>query len=235
MAEEKKGFILYADQIDLFSQLPNEKAGELIKHIFSYVNDDHPTTDDLIINVAFTPIKKQLQRDLEKWDKTREGRSKAGKASAEAKKLKKQQESTNSTSVESVQQTSTNSTVSVNDNVTVNVNDNVTVIKKQKDANALTSIENVNQDKKELFDNWIQYRKEIKKSIKSETTLNSLIKKINSEPIDKCRIVIESSIENQWTGLFWDKVVAKRDNTLDVAASNAMEAAEIIRLRSLNK
>jgi len=30
MAQEKKGFILYADQKALFEQLPNEKAGELI-------------------------------------------------------------------------------------------------------------------------------------------------------------------------------------------------------------
>ena len=127
MAEEKKGFILYADQIELFNQLPNDKAGELIKHIFLYVNDEKPKTDDLIINLAFTPIKKQFQRDLEKWEKTRQGRSLAGKASAEARRLKKeqaQQESTNSTNVKSVEEIPTNPTV----NDTVNVNDNVTVI-----------------------------------------------------------------------------------------------------------
>ena len=127
MAEEKKGFILYADQIELFNQLPNYKAGELIKHIFLYVNDEKPKTDDLIINLAFTPIKKQFQRDLEKWEKTRQGRSLAGKASAEARRLKKeqaQQESTNSTNVKSVEEIPTNPTV----NDTVNVNDNVTVI-----------------------------------------------------------------------------------------------------------
>ena len=68
MAEDKKGFLLYADQKELFSQLPNEKAGELIKHIFSYVNDENPTTSDLIINLAFTPIKQQLKRDLTKYE-----------------------------------------------------------------------------------------------------------------------------------------------------------------------
>jgi len=120
MAEDKKGFILYADQIDLFSQLPNDKAGELIKHIFAYVNDEDPQTDDLIINIAFTPIKKQFKRDLEKWTKTREGRSIAGKASAEARRIKKEQEVTNSTNVKSVEQIPTNPTV--NDNVNVNVN-----------------------------------------------------------------------------------------------------------------
>lgn len=127
MAENKKGFILYADQKELFEQLPDEKAGALIKHIFQYVNDEEPETNDLIVNLAFTPIKQQFKRDLQKWEKTREGRSKAGKASAEARKNKKQQVSTNSTSVNKGQQVSTNSTVNDNVNVNVTVNDNVNV------------------------------------------------------------------------------------------------------------
>jgi hypothetical protein len=141
MAEDKKGFILYADQKELFDQLPNDKAGELIKHIFSYVNDDNPETEDLIVNLAFTPIKQQLKRDLEKWETKLEGRRKAGRASAEARANKRQQNSTKSTNVEFVQtkatklnkaqQASTNPTdtvnVNVNDTVNVNVNDNVKV------------------------------------------------------------------------------------------------------------
>ena len=124
MATDKKGFILYADQKELFDQLPSDKAGELIKFIFSYVNDEDPTTDDLLLNLAFTPIKQQFKRDLKKWESTREGRSKAGKASAEARKKNKDQQTlTNSTSVNKDQQTLTNSTV--NDNVNVNVNVNV--------------------------------------------------------------------------------------------------------------
>jgi hypothetical protein len=82
MAKDKKGFILYADQKALFEQLPNEKAGELIKFIFAYVNDENPVSKDLIINLAFTPIKQQLKRDLIKFEETKEKRSEAGKAGA---------------------------------------------------------------------------------------------------------------------------------------------------------
>ena len=133
MDKSKKSFILYSDQKELFDQLSDEQAGKLIKFIFSYINDEEPTTDNLLINLAFTPIKQQFKRDLDKWNKTKEGRSKAGKASAEARRNKKQQSSTNSTSVNNVQQTSTSST----DNVNVNVNDNVNV--------------NVNDIKKEIY------------------------------------------------------------------------------------
>lgn len=68
MAEDKKGFILYADQKELFDQLPDDKAGELIKHIFKYVNDENPITEDILIKIAFTPIKQQLKRDLVKYE-----------------------------------------------------------------------------------------------------------------------------------------------------------------------
>jgi hypothetical protein len=122
MAENKKSFILYSDQRDIFDELSNEDAGELIKHIFKYVNDENPITDNSHVKLAFISIRNQLKRDLKRWESTRAGRSLAGKASAEAKR-KKKQSSTKSTSVKSVQQNSTKSTVNVNDTVNVTVND----------------------------------------------------------------------------------------------------------------
>ena len=68
MAENKKSFILYTDQSGVFNQLPDEIAGKLIKHIFAYVNDENPISDDLIINIAFEPIKQSLKRDLKRYE-----------------------------------------------------------------------------------------------------------------------------------------------------------------------
>ena len=79
MAEDKKGFLLYADQKAIFDQLPNDKAGELIKFIFSYVNHEQPETDDLYINLAFTPIKQQLKRDLKKYETALDKKSISGR------------------------------------------------------------------------------------------------------------------------------------------------------------
>ena len=68
MAKDKKSFILYCDQQGVFNQLPDEIAGKLIKHIFAYVNDENPICDDLLLSIAFEPIKLQLKRDLVKYD-----------------------------------------------------------------------------------------------------------------------------------------------------------------------
>lgn len=76
MAKEKKSFVLYADQYNVFKQLPDEIAGKLIKHIFSYVNDEKPITEELIINIAFEPIRMQLKRDLQKYEGIRKRNTK---------------------------------------------------------------------------------------------------------------------------------------------------------------
>jgi hypothetical protein len=67
MAENKKSFTAYCDWNETFNSLPDDKAGQLIKHIFAYVNDENPETDDLLINAVFANIKATLKRDLIKW------------------------------------------------------------------------------------------------------------------------------------------------------------------------
>jgi hypothetical protein len=118
MAENKKSFVLYSDSQGLINQLPDDVAGRLLKHIYAYVNDENPTTDELLLNIAFEPIKMQLKRDLVKYEKKREQWSEAGKKSAEQRALIKSNESQRTlTNVDSVATVST-----VNDNVNVNVN-----------------------------------------------------------------------------------------------------------------
>lgn len=95
MAENKKSFIAYVDWKETFDALPNEKAGELIKHIFAYVNDENPKTDDILINAVFVNIKQTLKRDLVKWEDTSTQRAEIGRLggikSGEARRSKTKQ------------------------------------------------------------------------------------------------------------------------------------------------
>lgn len=126
MAENKKSFLLYCDLIHTINKLPNEKAGELFKHILSYVNDEHPKTDDLIIEISFEPIRQQLKRDLDKWSKGSKGRTDkarlAGLASAKSRELKATQ---SNSLVESSTQSTASVNVSVSDNVKGSVINNI--------------------------------------------------------------------------------------------------------------
>ena len=114
MAKDKKSFILYVDQKDLWKKLPDEIAGKLIKHIYAYVSDENPSSDDLIIEIAFEPIKQQLKRDLKLFEEKRVKRSEAGIAGAN----KRWQEIANDSKRIS-------SIAKIADNVNVNDNDNI--------------------------------------------------------------------------------------------------------------
>jgi len=123
MAKGKKSFVLYSDYKELFSELSDEYAGKLIKHIFAYVNDENPQTDDQIINISFIPIKLQLKRDLRKFEEIKEKRSEIGRIgglkSAEQRSKNKQNEPNEA--IASFAQANQ----AVNDTVTVTVNDTV--------------------------------------------------------------------------------------------------------------
>ena len=68
MATDKKSFLLYCDIQHTIKKLSDEQAGKLFKHILSYVNDESPATDDMIIDLVFEPIKQQLKRDLKVYN-----------------------------------------------------------------------------------------------------------------------------------------------------------------------
>lgn len=122
MAENKKSFVLYCDLLHTVGHLTDEQAGKLFKHILSYVNDKDPQTEDVIINLAFEPIKQQLKRDLKKWvgyiKKQRDNGKKGGRPPVIEETQKTQAFSDKPKKADSV-------TVDVNVSVddTVNVND----------------------------------------------------------------------------------------------------------------
>ena len=78
MAENKKSFVLYADLISNIDHLTNEEKGILFNHLLEYVNDMNPILEDRLILTAWKPIERQLKRDLQKYEGTKEERSKSG-------------------------------------------------------------------------------------------------------------------------------------------------------------
>ncbi len=182
MADGKKGFVLYADLIHTVSKLPDDKAGQLLKHILSYVNDENPETDDIIISIAFEPIKQQLKRDLKKYEEKKIQWSEAGKASAEARKqLKERQRS---------------STVVGNRSTDLTVNDNVSVKVNVKDINnkllSEIKISDVPEDYKKYFKTVIMFWELFIDNLK-ELNINSidLLKAKYHNWITPIRLMIE--------------------------------------------
>jgi hypothetical protein len=185
MAQNKKSFILYADQKGVFDQLPDELAGKLIKHILAYVNDENPISDNLIINIAFEPIKQSLKRDLRRWEDYIEKQSLNGKKGGRPPKAKESQET--QAFFEKPKKA---------DSVSVSDNDNV---KEYKDSLNL----------------WLQYKKEKKQTYKPTglEALKKTIVKDYPNPLDFTNAV-EYSIANNYSGIYPPKKITLQTPTI---------------------
>ena len=140
--EGKKSFVLYTDQREVFDELSDQDAGRLIKHIFSYVNDENPSTDDQLLKVAFLPIKTQLKRDLKIWDEKKQQRAEAGRKGGIAKSSNAKQSLANPSNA-------TNDVANLA--VNVNVNDNVNDIYIQTGRDLQVNEESHNQIFRQLW------------------------------------------------------------------------------------
>ena len=147
---DKKSFVLYCDYKKHFALLPAEDQGRLLMAIFDYVETGAEPALEALPMMAFSFIRAQLERDMQKYKDTCERRAEAGRRSGEARRAKaeqNEQSGTKRTSVNFVQQNEQSGTkrTSVNfvqqneqsgtkrtdtdngtDNVTDNDTDNVT-------------------------------------------------------------------------------------------------------------
>jgi len=89
MAQNKKSFLLYCDNIFVVEKLTNEQSGILFKHILRYVNDKNPVLDDYVLDLVFEPIKQSLKRDLKKYESIIERNKINGSKGGRPKKPKK--------------------------------------------------------------------------------------------------------------------------------------------------
>lgn len=178
----KESFVLYTDMDEQLGMLDNEEAGKLMKAIFSYMRCGKPDVELTgATKMAFLFIRKTLDRDGEKYEQVKEGRSRAGRASAEARKRKKEEteqaaqaqretaaasvpaKGTNASTEEqkgtgenSAEQRGTNSTVSVPvsvpDPVSVSVSDPVPAPVPEKQKKAFGRYQNIFLAQEELME-----------------------------------------------------------------------------------
>ena len=199
MARGKKSVLLYCDLIHTIEKMDDKTAGEFFKHFLRYINDLDPQTENPLVDIVFESVKQNLKRDLKKWESRAERSRLNGTKGGRPKKPKETQKTQ-----QVILKPKKPDTVTV----TVNVKDTVNDILLEKET-------------KELFNSWIEYRKEIKKPIKSKRTLISLAKKIKKEGFEKSKEVIELSIQNGWQGLFWN--ISKNTSNQSNSKQNAMD------------
>ena len=83
--DDKRSFVMYVDFPEATKKLSDSQFRELVLAMCQYTQ--HETLPELsqAADIAFSVFKVTLDRDREKWESTKEERSKAGKAGAAAR------------------------------------------------------------------------------------------------------------------------------------------------------
>lgn len=150
MAENKKGFILYANWWLWLEDLTPQQKAEWVDWLFNYVNDKNPSMPrDQTLKIVCKMTKTQLKEDLEKWQDIREKRIEAGKKGGLATQSKNKQNEANALNGKP------NQAVNDNVNVNVNVNDNVNIFKEKnnikKEKEQIKTLTEFLEELQELF------------------------------------------------------------------------------------
>jgi len=178
MAQGKNKIFVYKDWLNNFEDLTDEELGKIMRHFFEYVNDLNPVLEDRLLNLVWKPIESTLKRDLKKWEE---------KSEKNRESARMRWDKNNANAYERKKRNAKHA-------------DRDRDRDKDRDSDIL-----LEKETKELFKTWLDYRKEIKKPIKSQRTKTSLAKKMQKEGFEKSKRAVDQSIQNSWQGLFWSK------------------------------
>lgn len=95
--------------------------------------------------------------------------------------------------------------------------------------------EQLESDKRIEFDNWINYRREIRKSITNNSTLKGLLKIFHNHSAEECKYIVSLSINSGWQGIFFDKVKQMKNGSTTEKTTNFERNNQKAGERSWNK
>ncbi len=86
-----------------------------------------------------------------------------------------------------------------------------------KEYKEVEEYKNLEPSKKELFDEWLEYRREIKKSINNVKTIKKLVTDFYNHTENEIRTAIDKSVKGQYQGLFIkkEKSFGKKDKKIN--------------------
>ena len=239
----RDSFVLYTRWGEVIQAMDDTQTAQLFRAILAYEREEEYEITDPTVKIAFIPIRQELDVNNEKWEKTRNARSEAGRHGGRPSKtnaLSEKQEKAKKANAFSEKQTKAKKAVYVNVNDNVNVNDSVNVnVFEEENTNTINtpptpprktqtmmvSESELSEPVKEKLMEWLSYKKERKESYK-ETGLRSLITETHKHEqkngatavID----VINLSMSNGWRGIIWDRIA--RGTPMQKEVSNVFDA-----------
>lgn len=118
----RDSFVMYASSLDILDLLSKDQAATLFLAIREYVKGRDLPELDQVTQVAFLPIKNQIDRDVKKYDEICEKRREAGAKGGRPKKEASESKKTNCFSEEEEQASETDTNTNTNTETDTNTN-----------------------------------------------------------------------------------------------------------------
>ena len=201
MEKSRESMILYRSFYDAIKLLPNDTQLEIFRAIFEFGLDEvEPTLSNQALPFWLL-IKPNLQANRTKWENGCKAKSKQSRSKTEARPKQKA------------------SKVEANVDVDVDVDENVDVEVNVKGKLDLSGYGQMAY----LVQKWIDYKKSIKDNYKSQQSLDLFVKnliKYSGGNAQLAEEIIETSMANQWKGIFEPKN-KKNEQTQELPAGRS--------------
>jgi len=178
--------VIYRSFYDAIKELPEKNQLEILKQIFEFGLDGIESELTGLSKTIWILIKPNLEANRTKWESGCKAKKKQNRSKEEAKPKQERSETEANVDVD----------VDVDENEDVNVD-----VKVKKDKFDLS----VYQDYAPIIKKWIDYKKTLKESYKSQMTLDIFVRKLKDLSGDNILIadsIIEQSMAYQWKGIF---------------------------------
>lgn len=191
----RKSFILHTDSLEILRELTDEQAGKLFKAIYEH-NAGNDVELDAVTKMCFLPFRNQFKRDLEAYNEVCEKNKINGSKGGRPKKSEDNPK--NPSAFLETQKTQPNPKNLDSDNDSKNDSDS-------KSKKEILDFSFVNEKLIDDFKAFVEYRKSIKKPIKTQDQLQRIynqLKKYSKVDAVVAKEIINRSIVNGWQGLF---------------------------------
>jgi hypothetical protein len=199
MEKSRDSMILYRSFYDAIKLLPNDTQLEIFRAIFEYGLDGiEPTLSNQALPFWLL-IKPNLQANRTKWESGCKAKSKQSRSKTEARPKQKASK--------------------VEANVDVDVDDNVDV---EVNVNGKLDLSGYGQ-MAYLVQRWLDYKKSLKDTYKSQQSLDLFFKNLIKYSAGNAQVaeeIIETSMANQWKGIFEPKN-KKNEQTQELPAGRS--------------
>lgn len=203
---QRESFIFYRSFYEAIREMPRDIQGEIYTAIMEYSLFGNETENlKPIAKAVFILIKPQLDANLTRYENGKKGGNPNFKKGNANPYYKKNENQANAefpiTDITETLPRDNQEITKTLPNVNVNVNDNVNAIKEKNIKKENPLLKNIPEDKKQIAEDYIFYRKEIKKPIKTSLALQKHLTSLElcvSQGLGTYQSLTQKMKEKEW-------------------------------------